>query len=147
MPNFTSPRLSLPLLAAGQAQKEVTHNEALALLDGLLSPMIENATTTVPPANPASGAAWLVASGATGAWQGEIGRIAIATDGGWRFVSPFEGLLLWDRAQGTQRRFHNGAWVLPNNLALPAGGATIDAEARTALANIAALLGKWGLIT
>jgi len=34
----STPRLALPLLAVAQAQKEVTHNEALALLDLLVQP-------------------------------------------------------------------------------------------------------------
>jgi hypothetical protein len=31
-----TPHLALPLMAAAQAQKHVTHNEALRLLDGLV---------------------------------------------------------------------------------------------------------------
>lgn len=35
-----TPRLGLPLMAAAQAQKHVTHNEALMLVDALvLSPL------------------------------------------------------------------------------------------------------------
>jgi len=32
----STPHLALPLLAAAQAQKHVTHNEALAALDALV---------------------------------------------------------------------------------------------------------------
>ena len=35
-----TPRWSLPLLAAGQAQKEMTHNEALSLLDLVVHPCV-----------------------------------------------------------------------------------------------------------
>lgn len=34
-----TPRWTLPLLAAGQAQKEMTHNEALSLLDLIVHPV------------------------------------------------------------------------------------------------------------
>ena len=34
-------RLKLPLLYSGQAQKEVTHNEALNLLDVLVNPVAQ----------------------------------------------------------------------------------------------------------
>lgn len=145
MTDLLTPRIAAPLLAAGQAQKELTHNEALILLDALTHPVIENATLSSPPAAPLPGQVWLVASGATGAWAGASGTIALWSDGGWRFITAFEGLTLWDRSTARQRRFHNGAWILGNAVALPTGGTTIDAEARTALAHIAALLGKWGM--
>ena len=32
-----TPRLALPLIAAGQAQKDVTHNEAVLALDRLVA--------------------------------------------------------------------------------------------------------------
>ncbi|PCJ29601.1 MAG: hypothetical protein COA94_00970 [Rickettsiales bacterium] len=35
--NYT-PRLNLPLIHSGQAQKEITHNEALSMLDVLINP-------------------------------------------------------------------------------------------------------------
>ncbi len=145
MTELVSPRLVLPLLAAGQAQKEITHNEALIRLDALVGAVIEDAVTATPPSAPAPGAMWLVATGGNGAWSGEDGRIAIASSGGWRFVVPYEGLVLWDRASATQRRFHDNMWLEPNNLPLPSGGTIVDAEARAAIANIAALLEKWGL--
>lgn len=37
----TTSRWQLPLLAVGQTQKEVTHNEALARVDALLVPAAE----------------------------------------------------------------------------------------------------------
>lgn len=145
MTDLLSARLHFPFLAAGQAQKELTHNEALALADIMISPAIENADSMTPPPNPVAGQSWLVADEASGAWAGQSGRIAAFTAGGWRFITPFEGLVLWDRALAKQRRFHNGQWVTPNNLALPAGGSVIDQEARAAIENIAALLDNWGL--
>ena len=35
-----TPRFGLPLLAPGQAAKELTHNEALSLLDLLVQPVV-----------------------------------------------------------------------------------------------------------
>ena len=42
-------RLELPLLVAGQAQKEVTHNEALILVDAAFAPLVDSVGTNAPP--------------------------------------------------------------------------------------------------
>lgn len=44
-----SPNLALPYLAAGQAQKHVTVNEALRLLDALVQAAVESAALSAPP--------------------------------------------------------------------------------------------------
>ena len=44
-----SPILSLPLLQASQAQKHVTHNEALMQLDLLVQLTVADRTRTAPP--------------------------------------------------------------------------------------------------
>ena len=47
-----TPRLGLPLLAAGQAQKHVTHNDALMRLDALAHLAVASRAQTVPPGSP-----------------------------------------------------------------------------------------------
>ena len=66
----TSTHLLLPYLLAAQAQKHVTVNEALRLLDGLVQLAVLDRHLTVPPASPADGTATSSPSGATGAWAG-----------------------------------------------------------------------------
>lgn len=90
----TTARLGLPLLATGQARKEETHNEALALVDLLLGGGVEAMGVDAPPADPTVGQAWIVGAAPTGAWAGRAGAVAGWTGGGWRFVPPFEGLSL-----------------------------------------------------
>ena len=60
-------RFALPVLKAGQAQKEVTHNEALARVDALLHPVVESMALAVPPPAPEPGRGWLVAAAPSGA--------------------------------------------------------------------------------
>ena len=48
-------RLSMPLLSAGQAQKELFHNEALQLLDMAVAAAVETPPQDDPPAGPAEG--------------------------------------------------------------------------------------------
>lgn len=134
----TSPRFALPLLFAGQAQKEAFVNEAHARTDALLHCAIEDETAT-PPTTPVEGTNWLVGASPTGAWAGQAGKIACRQAGNWLFVAPRDGMILLNRANGQQRRFF-ASWLAPTVPSAPSGGATIDAEARTAIdALIAAL--------
>jgi len=50
-----TPHLGLPTLAAAQAQKHVTHNEALHRLDALVMLAVADRDLAAPPAAPAEG--------------------------------------------------------------------------------------------
>lgn len=79
-----TPRFSPPLLAVAQAQKEVTHNEALSLLDALLHAAIEDGPLDVPPGGPLEGQCWLVGTAPSGVWAGEAGALQrLARGCGW----------------------------------------------------------------
>jgi len=129
----TTPRMGLPLLFAGQSQKEIFVNEALALTDALLHCIVE-AEQPAPPASPTDGLAWLVASAPTGDWSGQAGKIACRQLGQWLFVAPRDGMRIVNRATGQDWRRIGGAWKAPVAPAAPSGGASIDTEARAALA-------------
>lgn len=139
-------RFALPLLATAQAQKEVTHNEALTLLDALVHPAVEDGPLGVPPASPAAGQCWIVAAGASGEWAGQDEKLAIWSAGGWRFASPRSGMRVVRSSDGVWFRFDGVAWVPPEAIATPAGGVTIDSEARSAIAALILLLDAHGLL-
>lgn len=86
-----SPNLQLPYLAPAQAQKHVTHNEAIRMLDVVTQLGVVDRTSAVPPASPSDGARHIVSAGATGAWAGRDGQIAAWLDGGWEFFAPRPG--------------------------------------------------------
>lgn len=161
-----TPRLGLPLLIAGQVQKEVYHNEALALIDLLLAGSVEDGPIAAPPASPVIGRFYRVAAtGASGAFAGHDGALAGWSEGGWRFVAPVEGMRLTEQASGVELAFRNGAWTsgsmrasevlidgvnvvgarLPA-IADPSGGSIVDAAARAAVGQILAGLRAHGLI-
>ncbi len=52
---MTTPNLALPYLAAAQAQKHVTVNEALDALDGLVQLSVISAALAAPPGKPGRG--------------------------------------------------------------------------------------------
>ena len=160
-----TPRLSLPFLAVGQAQKEFTHNESLQTLDTLVGGAIEEPPLATPPTTPVEGACYIVGESATGEWSGRSQSIAAWTSGGWRFITPPDGVSLYERTSGTFATFRNGSWELGTVRATsivvggeqvvgartgaiesPLGGAVVDVEARTAISAILAALRHHGLI-
>ena len=88
-------RHHLPLLAAGQAQKEVTHNEAVLAIDRMLQLAVASRALAVAPAMPADGAIYIVAAAPSGAWLGHAGRLASHDGYGWSFTDPVQGCLAW----------------------------------------------------
>ena len=140
----TSPRFGLPLLFAGQAQKEFFVNEALCLTDALLHPAVEG-EADAPPGLPVEGECWLVGADPTGAWAGQAGKLASHQAGNWAFASPRDGMRLLDRSTGQDIRFA-GEWQRPQAPTTPSGGAMIDTEARDAIGQLIAALIAGGIL-
>lgn len=122
----TTARLALPYIAAAQAQKHVTHNEAIRRLDALIQPRLESLTLATPPTTPGEGQCWLVPSDATGAWAGQTGRIAAYEAGAWDFIDLPSGLLAYVADARRVLLFDGTRWVSP--LAASAHGAAIEAR-------------------
>lgn len=104
-----SARFALPFILPGQAQKELFHNEAIAMLDGLVHAAVEG-SASVPPDEPADGESWLVEAGGSGAWTGRDHALACFTSAGWRFAAPIDGMSVWDKSARLSRRWITGAW-------------------------------------
>ncbi len=88
-----SPNLDLPYIMPSQAQKHVTHNEAVRALDALVQLAAASRSLQAPPAEPAQGERHIVAAGPTGAWEGHSGQVAAFQDGAWAFFVPRRGWL------------------------------------------------------
>jgi hypothetical protein len=151
--------------AAGQAQKELYHNEAVQTLETLVSAAVEEGPRVSPPASPAIGACYIVAASPTGAWAGKPLNLAAYTAGGWRFVVPLEGVTAYVRASSVWATFRSGVWELGivrgSNVTIagqqvvsgrtaaipsPGGGGVIDVEARSAVGQILTAMRLHGLI-
>jgi hypothetical protein len=103
--------LLLPYILAAQAQKHVTHNEALRKLDALVQISIVDRDLATPPVSPVDGARYIVAAAPTGAWSGHASKIAAWQDGAWAFFTPRTGWLAWIEDEATPVAWNGTAWV------------------------------------
>lgn len=112
-----TPNLALPYILAAQAQKHVTHNEAIRALDCLVQLSIASRTLSEPPTSPEDGTRYIVANRANGDWADQDGKVAAYQDGAWVFYAPKEGWRAWAVSESALLVYEAGAW-----LALPSGG-------------------------
>jgi len=139
-----TPRFGLPLLYAGQAQKEIFVNEAHALADALLHCAVEGEAGD-PPVVPVEGTCWLVGAPATGDWTGQEGNLACREGGNWLFVAARDGLRVVDRSTGQELRYLGG-WRSAAVPVEPSGGSVVDAEARASILGLVAALREAGVL-
>jgi Protein of unknown function (DUF2793) len=138
-------RFEFPLIMPSQAQKHVTHNEALTLLDGLVHLVIKTQGETATPVSAAIDDAFLVGAPATGPWFGQEGKLAFNTDAGWRFAAPVRGIIAFFAAANELRIFEQGLWTKLGDFTGPVSYATLgvntsaDAVNRLAVRSNAAL--------
>lgn len=107
----TSPNLAMSYIASGQAQKEVTHNDALNDLDFLVQPSVLDHTLATPPASPATGDCYIIAASPTGAWAGSANAIA-GYYSGWRIKMPEVGWVAYSRSSSRWLYYTGSGWSL-----------------------------------
>ncbi|HMO07156.1 MAG TPA: DUF2793 domain-containing protein [Paracoccaceae bacterium] len=108
-----SPVLALPLIQPSQAQKHVTHNEALRLLDVLVQPAVATRGQNAPPVSPQEGERHIVGTAPTGAWAGQPGCFAWYEAGQWAFLTPQEGWTAQVQAEAAETVYRGGVWTTP----------------------------------
>jgi hypothetical protein len=118
-----TPNLALPYIMAAQAQKHVTHNEAIRVLDAIVQISVLDRDLDTPPATPAEGDRYIVGTSPTGAWAGEAGHIAAWQDGAWAFYPPQVGWLAWVGDENVLLAYDGAQWMgaaalLPDTLTI-----------------------------
>jgi hypothetical protein len=159
-----TPRLALPLIAAGQAQKDVTHNEAVLALDRLVALVVASRSLAAPPAAPPAGTCHIVPTAGAAAWGHPAGTLLHWQGTAWLPETPRDGQIALVADEGLML-IHRGNWqahwpvaglaiagrsvlaVPPANVAAPSGGSTIDSEARAALVALQTALRQQGIIS
>jgi hypothetical protein len=119
----TTPDLGIPYIANQQNQPEVTHNEALNLLQVLANGVASRAVNT-PPGGPAQGDAYIIGAAPTGAWAGRSNALAAWFGTAWVFLpgddsegTPIamgarqEGLSVWVRDENIFYTWDGAAWA------------------------------------
>ena len=143
-----TPNLSLPYLAAGQAQKHVTLNDSLRMLDAIVQLSVFSRVLATPPPSPANGQSYIVPTGATGVWSGQAGKIAAFQDGVWMIYTPVEGWTAWVRDEDKLYAFDGAAWIVAGgaiqNQPFVGVNATADTTNRLAVSAPATLLNHEG---
>ncbi len=106
----TSPALGLPYLQPSQAQKHVTHNEALRILDAITQLTVAEPPRPTPPVTAEEGTRYIVGADATEAWAGQDHALTILTDGAWQFFTPQTGWRADVASTGATYRFDGTVW-------------------------------------
>lgn len=102
--------LQMPYIMPSQAQKHVTHNEAIRLLDALVQLAVATRSQAEPPEEPLDGSRYIPASGATGDWQAWDWNIAYRADGAWMKLVPRPGWIVWVEDEQAALVWHDGEW-------------------------------------
>jgi len=110
--------LALPLLAAAQSQKHVTHNEALMRLDALIQIAVVAMAQNAPPVTPNAGDRYVVGTSPSADFSGQVGRIASYDGTSWRFLTPKAGWIIFNIADTLIYTFDGTNWqTLSNRIA------------------------------
>ena len=147
MANKTSLQL-LPYLAPSQAQKHVTYNAAIQLLDVLVQTSAESRFLTSPPIAPVAGDSYIVGAGASGDWTGEDNSVAVFNGSFWDFYEPKTGWRVWVQGEGAEAVFDGTDWTTsadrPERVARLGIATDSDDTNRLALSSDASLFNNAG---
>lgn len=145
-----TPNLNLPYILPSQAQKHVTHNEALRMLDALVQLSVISQTVSTPPASVSEGDRYLLPLGVSGRWSGHAGHVALYIDGDWLFCVPQSGWQAFVREQRLMLVFDGLSWKPAhpapnlNGVELVGINATADSSNRLVVASPSSLFNNSG---
>lgn len=139
---MTTPHFAIEEVAAAQAQKHVTVNEALHVIDQAINLVVVRRDLSDPPVDPAEGDRYVVAAPASGAWTGREGQIAAFVNGIWHFFTPEIGWRVYDRSAADLLVWSGSGWnsflesAMPRSFGVNTGA---DSYNRLAIKSDAAL--------
>lgn len=102
--------LSLPYIMPSQAQKHVTHNEAIRALDALVQMAVIDVDRTALPADAAEGDAYILSASPDAGWQASAQALVAFQDGAWAAYTPKAGWTCYNQADKTFYIFDGSHW-------------------------------------
>jgi len=134
-----STHLKLPYILPGQAQKHITHNEAIAALDTLTQLAVLDRDLNAPPGAPDVNMRYIVGPTPTGDWAGMSGQVAAWDGAAWVFHAPAPGWLAFVLDENGLLAWSGSAWLptlgLDGQAPMLGLNATPDATNRLAVAS------------
>lgn len=106
-----SSRLQLPLIQPAQAQKHVTHNEALKRLDSLVQMNVISRTIGTPPENAAHDSRYVIGDSPSGEWKGKKDQMAIRNGQIWEYFQPNNGWIAWCEEERAVLVYDRDRWI------------------------------------
>lgn len=106
-----SPNLNLPYIMPSQAQKHVTHNEAIKQLDAIVQLAVISSAQNTPPTAQQEHDRYIIANNPTGEWAQYEHNVAIFQDGAWQFLLPKAGWRAWVNADNILIVWNGTAWI------------------------------------
>ena len=110
-----APLLDMPYIQPAQAQKHVTHNEALRTLDALVQLAVQSRSQATPPATPVVAQRYIVSAGAQGDWTGQEDMLAFYDGNSWAFYTPQIGWQAYVLDEDIQTLWDGAQWRLPTS--------------------------------
>lgn len=143
--DFTSPNLKLSYLAPAQAQKHVTHNEALRQLDALVQLSVIS-FISVPVSEPQNGDRYIIGPSPEGIFQGHENNVVAYQDGAWSFFTSQIGWRAYIVELSELYIFNGFEWASLQNAETPLLGinASPDMTNRLTVKSSATLLDHEG---
>jgi hypothetical protein len=109
---MTTPNIGMPEISQSQSSKEITHNQALRILDVLVPiALVQDKDLTAPPEHVA-GNMYIVAKGARDAWSGQDDKLAYSDGLAWHFITPKNGWPAYVIAETKQYRYNSSSWAI-----------------------------------
>ena len=108
--DFISPNLKLPYLAPAQAQKHVTHNEALRQLDAIVQLCVTSIVNS-PPTAPENGRREIIGPDPEGIFVGKTNNVAAFQDGAWAYFVPKTGWRAYVEDESELYVYDGTAWT------------------------------------
>lgn len=138
-----STHLKLPYILPGQAQKHITHNEAIAALDTLTQLAVLDRDLNAPPVTPNVNMRYIVGPTPTGGWAGKANQVTAWDGATWLFHAPEPGWLAFVLDENGLIAWSGTAWLPTIGLDAQAPmlglNATPDTTNRLAVASDAVL--------